>query len=99
MASGRAIAEAQACRGLDPRAGWLLRRLRHSIPLLVPLVLMSLRSAGALAAALESRGMGMLPRRTSVQPGRFGWQEGVAVGLPLAAFAAVGALRMTGRML
>jgi energy-coupling factor transport system permease protein len=98
-ASGRAIAEAQACRGLDPRAGWLLRRLRHSIPLLVPLVLMSLRSAGALAAALESRGLGMHPRRTSVLAGRLGWPEAAAVALSGSTALALAALRLMGWML
>lgn len=99
VGSGHAIAEAQACRGLDPRSGSLPRKLRQSVPLLVPLVLMSLRSAGALAAALESRGMGMLPRRTSVQQGRFGWQEAVSIALPAGALAALAALRVTSRML
>ena len=85
VSTGRAIAEAQACRGVDPRRGSIPGRLRRYVPLLVPLVLSSLRSAGSLAAALEARGLGMGPRRTSVMTGRFGWPEAGWVLLPAAA--------------
>jgi energy-coupling factor transport system permease protein len=92
VATGRAIAEAQACRGLDPRRGSLPVRLRRYVPLLVPLVLSSLRSAGSLAAALEGRGLGMGPRRTSVLTGRFGWPEAMWMALPAAAAVATATL-------
>lgn len=64
--SGATIVNAQACRGLDHREGRLLTRLRGYLPLIVPLVLSSLRSADGMAAALESRGLGMHRTRTSL---------------------------------
>jgi energy-coupling factor transport system permease protein len=94
VSTGHAIAEAQACRGLDPRRGSLPVRLRRYVPLLVPLVLSSLRSAGSLAAALEGRGLGMGPSRTSVIQGRLGWPELVSVGLPALAALIVPLLRL-----
>ncbi|MGH9869258.1 MAG: energy-coupling factor transporter transmembrane component T family protein [Candidatus Polarisedimenticolia bacterium] len=94
-----AIVEAQACRGLDPREGSLPARLRSGFPLVIPLVLSSLRSAAGLAAALESRGLGMHPRRTSVIEGKVGPAEIGAVALPAVLAGILCFLRMKGLVL
>lgn len=95
-ASAGTIVEAQACRGLDVRQGRPLARLRGYLPLLVPLVLSSIRAADGLAVALESRGLGMLPRRTSVLQGRM--RKGDLAVLTASALAAMGlaALKLSG---
>lgn len=86
--SGAIIVQAQACRGLDVREGGPIGRLRRYPPLLVPLVLSSLRTAEALAVALESRGLGMHPSRTSVIESKLGWAEVVMVAVSVAALGA-----------
>ena len=94
--SASTIAQAQACRGVDVRAGGPVTRLRRYLPLLVPLVLMGLRSADGLAVALDSRGLAMNPSRTSIQESRFGLSAAVMTVLSVgAALAAVG-LRLAG---
>jgi energy-coupling factor transport system permease protein len=95
-ASASTIAEAQACRGLDLREGGLIRRTRRYLPLLVPLVLSSLRSADRLAVALESRGLGMGPGRSSVIETRFGASELGLTALSILVAGAVITLRAVG---
>jgi energy-coupling factor transport system permease protein len=94
--SGAIIVQAQACRGLDVREGSVVARLRRYLPLLVPLVLSSLRTADGLAVALESRGLGMRPTRTSVIESRLGATEAALVAISVAALAATAALRLSG---
>jgi energy-coupling factor transport system permease protein len=59
------VTEAQRSRGLDLESGGPLRRLRNHIPLLVPILLHTLRNTDQLAKALESRGFGARRERTS----------------------------------
>ncbi|HEY3175900.1 MAG TPA: energy-coupling factor transporter transmembrane component T [Candidatus Polarisedimenticolia bacterium] len=94
--SGAIIVQAQACRGLDVREGGPLARLRRYVPLLVPLVLSSLRTADALAVALESRGLGMHPTRTSVIVSKLGAAEVILVTLSATALAAGIWLKLSG---
>jgi energy-coupling factor transport system permease protein len=62
------IAKAQASRGADwSPAGWnLVQRARQIVPLIVPLFVTSLRRAENMALAMDARGYGSLPRRTSL---------------------------------
>lgn len=87
--SGATIVNAQACRGLDPREGNIFRRLRRYLPLLVPLVLSSLRSADGMAAAIESRGLGMHPTRTSMLQAGPGIRDWIGLAVSLASLAGV----------
>lgn len=50
------IAKAQMARGVDFEQGHLLQRLRSFLPVLVPLIVSSLRRADELALAMEARG-------------------------------------------
>lgn len=59
-----AVAEAQQARGLDLRAGAPAQRVRKAVPMLVPLLVLSLRRVNSLAMAMEARGYGA-GRRTS----------------------------------
>ena len=93
------IVSAQACRGLDIRQGGIVRRMGRYLPLLVPLVLSSLRSADALSAALESRGLGMGPGRTFVTEGRFGLRDALQVALSTGLAAVVVFLKISGAVL
>jgi energy-coupling factor transport system permease protein len=61
------IAKAQASRGADWRSsGNLLQRVRQIVPLIVPLFVTSLRRAENMAMAMDARGYGSGPTRTSM---------------------------------
>jgi energy-coupling factor transport system permease protein len=66
--SAERIAKAQASRGADwSPAGWnLVQRARQVMPVIVPLFVASLRRAENMALAMDTRGYGSLPVRTSV---------------------------------
>jgi energy-coupling factor transport system permease protein len=82
------IAKAQASRGADWRpAGWnLLQRVRQTAPIFVPLFVSSLRRAESMALAMDARGYGSLPVRTSLISLKFTRRDGLilAVGTILA---------------
>ncbi len=98
-ASASTIVSAQACRGLDVHEGGPVTRLKRYLPLLVPLVLVSLRSADGLAMALESRGLGMNEGRTSAIATRFGPGEAAGVAVSAAVLAAVVWLKLAGAVI
>jgi len=58
-------AQAQKSRGFALDRGGPLTRLRNHAPLIIPVILVSLRNIDQLAAALEARGFGGPTRRTS----------------------------------
>lgn len=64
---GRAILEAQRCRGLRVR-GSLRRRAAAMVPLAIPLVLGALAEVDERAIALEARGIGAGVPRTPLDP-------------------------------
>ncbi len=92
------IVTAQRCRGLDPGEGGPITHIRRHLPLLVPLVLSSLRSADRIALALESRGLGMRAdgQRTSIIEARFGSGEILLVCVSAAAAATAVWLAVAG---
>lgn len=84
------IAKAQASRGAEwgTRKGGLLARTRQLIPLIVPLFMISLQRAETMALAMDARGYGSLPRRSSMVVLRFSWLDGITILLAAAASAA-----------
>lgn len=83
--SAERIAKAQASRGADWQpAGWNpVRRARQVIPLFVPLFVTSLRRAENMALAMDARGYGSLPQRTSMITLRFRLVDGLTIALAL----------------
>lgn len=59
------IIQAQRSRGLDLESGSIIEKMKRSVPLVVPVILMSLRNINQLAMALESKGFGASRQRTS----------------------------------
>ncbi|RLF17640.1 MAG: hypothetical protein DRN06_03535 [Thermoprotei archaeon] len=57
------IIDAQRARGLDLEAGFI-KRLRNLIPILIPLVINTVRRSYRVAEAMESRAFGASPKRT-----------------------------------
>lgn len=82
-----AVSEAQQARGLDLTSGGLLTRVRKAIPMLIPLLVLSLRRVNSMAMAMEARGYGA-GGRTSWISWRWGAVDTLAL---LTAAALVGA--------
>jgi len=86
------VTEAQRSRGLDLSRGGPIRRLKSHVPLLVPILLHTLRSTDQLAKALESRGFGAKRERGSYLEIGFHGRDALALalgGLFLAGFVAL----------
>lgn len=69
------VAAAQRTRGLDLNAGGRLARLRRYTGIVAPVLLAAIRRADGMALALDSKGFGASPRRTSVIVYRVGWRD------------------------
>lgn len=64
LANARHVVEAQRLRGLKFDEGGLVTRTKRYLPLLVPILACSLRSAHQMAWALEAKGFGSRHRRS-----------------------------------
>jgi energy-coupling factor transport system permease protein len=60
------IMDAQKARGLELEGGKFLKRIRNYIPVLIPLIVSSIRRSLELAEAMESRAWGSSNKRTSL---------------------------------
>ncbi|KON29581.1 hypothetical protein AC482_06085 [miscellaneous Crenarchaeota group-15 archaeon DG-45] len=84
----QSIMDAQRSRGLELDKGSFLSRIRKYIPILLPLIINSIRRSLELAEAMESRAFGASRRRTSLYELRMGWMDGVVLAASTAALAA-----------
>lgn len=66
-----AIMDAQKARGVELDKGNLLTRIRNIIPIIVPLIIVSIRRALSIAESMESRGFGACEKRTYMDRLRF----------------------------
>jgi energy-coupling factor transport system permease protein len=80
------IMEAQRARGADLASGGPIRRVRTSVPALVPLFSRAFVTAQNLSVAMDARGLGATPDRSSALELRFGRGDRI---IALAALAAV----------
>lgn len=60
------IIDAQRSRGLEMEKGNFVRRVKNFIPVLIPLLVNSIRRSLEMAEAMEARGWGAVERRTSL---------------------------------
>ena len=58
------ISDAQMARGLELQQGNMLRKIRNLIPIIIPLIISSIRRALSIAESLESRAFGSTKKRT-----------------------------------
>lgn len=58
------IMDAQKARGVELDKGNLLKRIRNIVPIIVPLIIVSIRRALSIAESMESRGFGASENRT-----------------------------------
>lgn len=61
------VVQAQKSRGLDIESGWILKRIKKHVPLLIPIFVYAIRNADLLAMALESKSFGRRSGRTYYQ--------------------------------
>jgi len=66
-----AIMDAQKARGVELDKGNLLKRIRNIVPIIVPLIVVSIRRALSIAESMESRGFGASEHRTYMERLRF----------------------------
>ncbi len=62
-----AIMDAQKARGVELDKGNILKRIRNLIPIIVPLIIVSIRRALSIAESMESRGFGANDSRTYLE--------------------------------
>ncbi len=62
-----AIMDAQRARGVEMDKGNILRRIRNVIPIIVPLIIVSIRRALSVAESMESRAFGASDHRTYLE--------------------------------
>ena len=83
------IINAQKSRGLELERGNLLRRVRNYIPILIPLIVTTIRRSLELAEAMESRAWGATENRTSLTELRMKTSDYITLAL-LSALLLVG---------
>ena len=62
-----AIMDAQRARGVELDKGNILTRIRNIVPIIVPLIIVSIRRALSIAESMESRGFGASEKRTYME--------------------------------
>ncbi len=84
------VMESQQARGLDLRGPW--RKVRRLLPVLLPLLLRTLRRSEAVALAMELKAFGLHKERTWPRDLRLGRADLAALALVCAYLAAVACL-------
>jgi energy-coupling factor transport system permease protein len=69
------IMDAQKSRGLELEKGNLFTRIKNFLPIIVPLVLLSIRRALLVAESLESRGFGTSAKRSFYKEIKMGFGD------------------------
>ena len=62
------IREAQMVRGLELQKGNVIKKVRNFIPIIIPLIILSIQRAMVVAESLESRAFGAQKQRTYLYP-------------------------------
>jgi energy-coupling factor transport system permease protein len=78
-----AIMDAQKARGVELDKGSLLKRIRNIVPIIVPLIIVSIRRALSIAESMESRGFGANEKRTYMNVLRFKKSDWIVVLISL----------------
>ncbi|NVM30450.1 MAG: energy-coupling factor transporter transmembrane protein EcfT [Candidatus Helarchaeota archaeon] len=62
------VREAQMVRGLELQKGNIIKKVKNFIPIIIPLIILSIQRAMVVAESLESRGFGAVKKRTYLYP-------------------------------
>ncbi|RLI59351.1 MAG: hypothetical protein DRO67_09900, partial [Candidatus Asgardarchaeum californiense] len=82
----QSIMDAQMSRGLELQKGSLIQKARNYLPILVPLIVNSIRRALQIAESLESRGFGAEEKRTYLYELKMRFSDYLVICLFLASF-------------
>ena len=80
------IMDAQKSRGLELERGNFIQKAKNTIPVLIPLIIASIKTAHELSIALESRAFGASKRRTFLHNIKMEMKDYIALGITLASF-------------
>jgi energy-coupling factor transport system permease protein len=89
-----AIMDAQKARGVELDKGSLLKRIRNIVPIIVPLIIVSIRRALSIAESMESRGFGASKNRTYMEMLAFRKRDWAVVLVSLAVLILVVYIRL-----
>jgi energy-coupling factor transport system permease protein len=94
--TGAVILQAQRSRGLDVDRGNIIQRARKYVPLIVPMLISTVRGVDTLAMALEAKAFGTQRKRTFLLDLQFGRHDQIVMAVSALVFVAAMALRMSG---
>jgi energy-coupling factor transport system permease protein len=80
------IMDAQKSRGLELEKGNFIQRAKNTVPILIPLIVASIKTAHELSIALESRAFGASKRRTFLYNIKMKARDYIALGIVSALF-------------
>lgn len=83
------IMDAQRCRGLELDKGNFITRVKNYIPILLPLIINSIRRSLELAEAMESRAFGATKDRTNLYDLKMTRNDWIILFLCILAFSAL----------
>jgi len=69
------IMDAQMSRGLELQKGNLIKRIKKFIPIIIPMIVLSIRRALLIAESLEARGFGIEKKRTYLYQLKLTWKD------------------------
>lgn len=75
------VREAQMVRGLELQKGNIIKKVRNFIPIIIPLIILSIQRALLIAESLESRGFGATKQRTYLYPLKMKVKDYFLIGL------------------
>ncbi|MBD3228101.1 MAG: hypothetical protein GF329_07915 [Candidatus Lokiarchaeota archaeon] len=75
----KTVMDAQMSRGLELQKGNIIKRIRNFIPIIVPMIVLSIRRALLIAESLESRGFGVMKKRTYLYKLKMSWVDYVII--------------------
>jgi energy-coupling factor transport system permease protein len=84
-----AIMDTQKSRGVELDKGNIITRIRNIVPIIVPLIIVSIRRALSIAESMESRGFGASKHRTYLEKLEFRKRDWAVCILSLVAFLLV----------
>jgi energy-coupling factor transport system permease protein len=73
------IMDAQMSRGLELQKGNILKRVKNFIPIIIPMIVLSIRRALLIAESLEARGFGIDRKRTYLYKLKMSWIDYLVV--------------------
>ena len=85
-------------RGLELQKGNIIKKVRNFIPIIIPLIILSIQRALLIAESLESRGFGAVKQRTYLYPLKMKIKDYLIIGILTFFLVSVIILLLTGTL-